>query len=200
MIPSRPLPASRYRPPPLSRLRARLTGPTDGGDLLEWTSALAAGLRSGMAIPEALRVTARSRPDTPPRARRVVAELAHGRAVRHTLHEWRRDAGSAGERLLVTALGVAIERGGQPVMAVDVVVDRLRDDRYIDLRRRVLTAQAQATTVVLVVLPVVFAVFASAIRGELLLAGRIGAVLFVIGLAFDGLGFWWMRRLRRRWL
>ena len=95
---------------------------------------------------------------------------------------------------------VAIERGGEPVTAVDVVIDRLRDDRYIDLRRRVLTAQAQATTVVLVVLPVVFAVFASVIRGELLLAGRVGAVLLVTGLAFDGLGFWWMRRLRRRWL
>ena len=103
MIPSRPRPASRYRPPPLSDLRAGLAGPADGEDLVEWTSALAAALRSGMAIPAALHVAARSGHGSPPRARRVVAELAHGRAVRDTLHEWRRDAGSAGERLLVTA-------------------------------------------------------------------------------------------------
>ncbi len=174
-------------------------------DLLDWASGLDGALRAGELIPDALRqsidvTTVGSDVVLPVGAHRAVAELAHGRMMRSVLLDWRQRSTTTDERLVVTALLVASEQGARACEAVDVVVDRLRDRRFIDSRRRVLTAQARATAAVLVLLPLVFVGLTSLLRRDVPFAGRGGLVVLVAGVALDGLGYLWMRNLRRRWL
>jgi tight adherence protein B len=103
-------------------------------------------------------------------------------------------------RLLVTALAVHRRTGGE----LPVLLDELSDviGQRLEARReaRALLAQGRASGAVLAVLPVAFVALLSGTGGDGLGAfyrTPLGSVLLLAGLALDGLGFVWIRRLVR---
>lgn len=207
MIPNRlpppPVATKRDDPPkrsmPTALLRERCSHREDRR-VIEWAQHLSSALRAGRPVPEELAesITGSAQSVAPDGAGRAAADLARGRGVRESLDAWHRRAGSDGERLIAVALLVALERGADPVVAVDSAVHGLQDDIALRSRLRVLTAQARASAAVLVALPVAFGGLASLLRGEMIYRGPTGAIIITVGLLLDLAGFAWMRRLRRR--
>lgn len=167
--------------------------------MIEWVQLMAASLRAGNPVAIAIAESVAGPPALAPKAAvRAAADLERGRGARETLESWRVNAVSDGERLVATALLVALERGADPAPAVDSAIDGLHDDVALSSRLRVLTAQARASAAVLVGLPIAFGGLGSVLRGELIYRGTAGLIALGIGLLLDLAGFAWMRRLRRR--
>ena len=130
-----------------------------------------------------------------PQLRVVHGELRSGRPLADTIESWQRRAEGDAEQLLAVALGMGASGGGELAAALDRVGDGLRDVVALDRRRRVVLAQTQLSAGVLVALPIVFAIVASALHGGLIYEGLSGLALLAGGLGLDGLGVVWMRRL-----
>ena len=170
-------------------------------DFVEWTQLLGSVLRAGKPVAAAIVSAVDEAPGlAPDGAHRATAAIERGRGLRPSLDEWRDRAWSPGERLLVVALLVALDRGTDATPAIDSVVQSMSDAALLRSKQRVLTAQARASAAVLVALPVGFGLFSSVARGELIYRGSTGLAIVGIGLLFDLAGFAWMRRLRRRLL
>lgn len=110
---------------------------------------------------------------------------------------WSDDASSESEQLLVTALAIALRAGAQLGPVLDGLAVALRDELALDARRRVLLVQAQVSALVLVAMPVAFALLSSIVRGGVAFSGVTGLVLLTGGIGLDGIGVVWMRRLLR---
>lgn len=130
-----------------------------------------------------------------------LAALAHqvevGRPVSQALQEWATTSLSSAERMLSAAMVLGVEQGGDLAHALDAVGEGIRDDLELAARRRVLLVQATMSATVLVLLPVVFALVASMVRGGLVFQGSLGAVLLAGGVGLDVLGCLWMWALMR---
>jgi Flp pilus assembly protein TadB len=154
-------------------------------------------IRSGRSVEEAFDEVVAHVTPLPVGVVRVATQSSTGRPIGVAIDDWVRGAESSAERLMSSALYLGVRRGGELATTLDVVGGGLRDDLELDARRRVLLVQATMSAAVLVMLPVVFAVVASVLRGGLVFQGRLGVVLIGIGIGLDGLGFLWMRSLMR---
>lgn len=157
---------------------------------------LSRSLRSGQSIDQAL-IDAADNGGVPARVQMVATRVAAGQQLGTAIDGWAADARSEPERLLVTALKVGLMAGAQMGPVLDGLAMALRDELALDARRRVLLVQAQASALVLVVMPLGFVALISIIRGGFAFNGVAGLVLLIVGLTLDGFGVLWMRRLLR---
>ncbi|MGI9607212.1 MAG: type II secretion system F family protein [Acidimicrobiales bacterium] len=121
--------------------------------------------------------------------------VRHGHPVDETFERWASEAADPTERLMARALAFGLRAGGDLGRVLDDIAGFVRDDLALFHRRRALVAQARASAVILISLPLVFALVIALVRGGPIHEGAIGAALLVAGLLFDGLGLLWMRRL-----
>ncbi len=158
------------------------------------------GARTGEPGPAALSAAVRAVDPLrcPPGARQAAHELESGRPAADVLRDWQQQCGGTPERLLATALLVTNRNGGSLTTSIATAVALAHDAAALDARRRALLAPARATTVVLVLLPFLFAGFASLLNGGLIYRGPVGAALLVTGGSLDLVGLLWMRRLQAR--
>lgn len=162
---------------------------------------VAAGLRSGAALPAALhegRAAARGpvRGDLD----HVLATHAVGVPFVDALTAWRSRRSTPAVRATVAALAIAATAGGGAARAVDGVAAGLRDRRAVDRELRALATQARASAVVIMTAPLGFAVLTGASDPEawaFLTASPVGLVCTTAGLALDLAGGVWMARLTR---
>lgn len=154
-------------------------------------------VRSGQSVEEAFDEVVGHVSPLPVGVVRVATQSSTGRPIGVAIDDWVRGAESSAEQLMSSALHIGVRRGGELATTLDVVGDGLRDDLELDARRRVLLVQATMSAAVLVMLPVVFALVASVLRGGLVFQGRLGVALLGTGLGLDALGFLWMRSLMR---
>ncbi len=158
---------------------------------------LARVLRSGVPIESAIAQVdadvARGHINTHKAAR----HLASGRPLSEVVTLWSRNTGCDAERLLVGAIEVGVETGADLADALDAVGEAIRDDVDHDRRRRILLTQTQMSAVVLVSLPLLFALVSSITRG-VPYSGSSGYLLLAAGLTLDLLGMLWIRRLLAR--
>ncbi len=154
-------------------------------------------IRSGRSVEEAFDEVVGHVTPLPVGVVRVATQSSTGRPLGVAIDDWVCGAESSAERLMSSALYLGVRRGGELATTLDVVGGGIRDDLELDARRRVLLVQATMSGAVLVMLPVVFAVVASVLRGGLVFQGRLGVALLGTGIGLDALGFLWMRSLMR---
>jgi tight adherence protein B len=105
-----------------------------------------------------------------------------------------------GVRLAVAALGLGIETGGANARAIDGVAATLRDRAGADAEARALSAQTRASVLVIALSPAAFCAFAVATdarTARFFFRSPAGLTFLAAGLALDGAGALWMRRLSR---
>ena len=162
---------------------------------------VARALRSGASLRQALQFGLDRADDTlAPGLTSVCNAVAGGDSLESALERWRERQPSDGLALAVAALTLGIDAGGAHGWALDGVAATLRDRLAMDRELGALSSQARASAAVMVVAPVLFAVFAAAAdaRTAHFLAGSAtGWACLAAGLMLDGTAAFWMLRLTR---
>ena len=178
----------------------------DDDDLAAMVERMAASLRSGRAMPVAL---AEARSGAGPLLGKdldlVLAETASGVAFSAALEGWAQRQSAREVQLLVVALVVGMEVGGQRAQVLEEVAEALRERRALTRDADRQATQARLSAWVVALAPLVFAVVAFVSNPEaarFLVTTPMGLACLGAGLALDGVGACWMRALGRRatWL
>jgi tight adherence protein B len=130
--------------------------------------------------------------------RRVVADVDRGMALVDALERWTRTRPVPGVRLVAAALGLGVETGGASAQAIDGVAATLRINLGIAGEVRALSSQARLSALVIVLAPIAFALLATTTdrqAGAFLFGSPFGMACVAAGLALDGAGWLWMRRI-----
>ena len=163
--------------------------------------AMARALRSGGSMRQAVEEAAVATPEPLAAELRLVsAQAARGGPLATALQGLGERQPLPGVRLAVAALCLGVETGGAQARAVDGVASTLRDRLGVTAEVRALSAQARLSAVIIGLAPVGFGAFAAATdpRTATFVFHTVpGLLLLAVGLALDGLGWLWMRRLSR---
>jgi len=156
-------------------------------------------LRSGLDLVGALRVASgRVTGRHADELAGVTRRIDNGASVVAALEPWGRGHPRSAVRLAVAAIEVAVDSGATPARALEGVAATLRDRNTVAGEARTLASQAQASALVLVALPLVFAVVAAGLdtRLERVLVGTFaGRAMVLAAVGLDVAGALWMRRI-----
>jgi tight adherence protein B len=162
-------------------------------------SGIAAALRAGLSLSQALRyAAAECRPPVSEELRAVCDREDLGLPIDESLGRWAAAASSSEVRLVANALRLRIGSGLPPVLAE--IGRALRQRRTVAREVRSLTAQARLSGSILAILPIGFFAFLSLTsRHDMATAFSTPAGLAAIagGLVLQGGGYLWIRRLIR---
>ena len=167
-------------------------------ELPELLESVARSLRSGAALPTALREAAATGSGAADDLVLVLAAADHGLGLADALDGWARHRPTPAVRLVVGALAVALVSGGSPARGVDGVAITLRERAEVDREARALATQARASAVVVGAAPLAFGllgVLGDERTAEFLLGEPAGLACLTAGVALDGVGAWWMHRI-----
>ncbi|MGI8686378.1 MAG: type II secretion system F family protein [Acidimicrobiales bacterium] len=163
--------------------------------------AVAAGLRSGASLRQALGETAAGGAGALGADLGVVAEATErGAGVVAALEGWAQRRPLPGVRLVVAALCLSAETGGAAAQAVDAVAATLRQRLAAEAEARALATQARTSAAVMAAAPVAFCTLSAALdprSSAFLLRTPLGLALLGAGLGLDAVGAVWMARLTR---
>jgi tight adherence protein B len=163
--------------------------------------AISSGVRAGLSARLAVREAARdAEPPLSEALSRVLGALELGESLDTALERLLPRVGGDDVDLVVNVLRIHRRTGGDLPALLDrvaeVIGERTSERRHL----RAMTAQATASGAVLAGLPVAFIALLSGVGGGGLGAfyrTATGAVLLLVGLGLDALGFLWMRRIVR---
>lgn len=163
--------------------------------------AVAAGLRSGASLRQALAEAARATPGAlGDDLAAVTTATERGAGLVAALEGWAVRRPLSGVRLVVAALCVGAETGGAAARAVDGVAATLRQRLAADAEALALATQARVSAAVIAVAPLAFGALAAvtdARSAGFLLRTPAGLVMLSAGLSLDAAGALWMARLTR---
>ena len=169
-----------------------------GRELPALLDEVASSMRAGLSLRSALGAAEASLRG--PLASDVAAMVGSEAGTADVLDQWaHRRRAVQGARLAAAALSMA-DRTGAGARAIDGVADTLRADRELSAEVRALSSQAQVSALLIAVLPVGFALIASASDPStlaFLVDSPAGRLCLVGGLALDAAALWWMRRIVR---
>jgi tight adherence protein B len=129
---------------------------------------------------------------------RVDSDLRRGVPLVAALDAFAARLPSPGVRLAVAALGLGVETGGAQARAIDGVATTLRDRLAAGAEARALSAQTRASVWVIAISPAVFCAFAITTdprTASFFFRSKAGLTFLAAGLALDGAGALWMRRV-----
>lgn len=155
-----------------------------------WVNAL----RSGYSVLQSMEAIARDAPEpTATEFKRVVQEVQLGIDLEDALEHLLNRVESEDLDLVVTAVNIQREVGGNLAEILDVISHTIRERIKLKGEIRVLTAQGRITGYVISGLPIILALFLYGINptymGNLFENRSCGWPLLGIGLAFIGMGF-----------
>ncbi len=168
----------------------------DPAPLLRFRTAIARGASVAQAFESVAAGTGRWSAG----AHRLVLRVRAGAGVQDAIDAWVTEDRDPSVRLLADALAISAGTGGSHVRAVDAVIDAVRDRAALQREVRSLASQAQTSAVVLVLLPVGFAVAIAAVDPRVrafYLGSALGPVCVIAGCLLDAVGAWLMARLVR---
>ncbi|MGZ8640864.1 MAG: type II secretion system F family protein [Actinomycetota bacterium] len=180
------------------RRNSRLAAALDE-QLADAVRSLAAGMRAGFSVPQAIAFAARE--GEPPLATalaRIVDSVGLGGGLDDALERWSTEVGTADARLVVGVLALHRRTGGDLPRVLDQVAATLRERSSAAREVRALTAQARLSGAILGLLPIGFFAFLwLTSRGDIEGAfdSPIGVSAVVAGLALEGVAFLWIRSL-----
>lgn len=161
--------------------------------------ALAAAVRSGASLPQAIRYAAgEASPPIRDELLRVIEDLDTGVALDPALAAWAKRQPTSDTDLVVGALELHRRSGGDLPAVLDQVTATIRERVSIAREVRSLTAQARLSAWILGLLPVGFFAFlwlTSRRDIEGALSTPVGIVCVGLGLALEGGAFLWIRSL-----
>jgi tight adherence protein B len=188
---------------PIVRARRRAARRAAAVDtqLLDAVGAVAAAVRSGRSLVQALEAAAEEVGDPLAPTLTLVADRASlGEPLDRALEDWAAAVGGADARLVAGVLRLHRRTGGALARSLDDLARTLRGRREAARELRSLTAQARLSAGILGLLPLGFFLFLSVVaRRDIESAYRtsVGASAIVVGLTLQGLAFLWIRRLLR---
>ena len=169
--------------------------------LAEATASIAAALRSGLSLQQAIRFA--SEEGVPPVSRSlagVVERESLGVPLEECLEHWASHDESADVRLVASVLQLHHRVGGESPAVLDQVARTVRLRRAAARELRSLTAQARLSGAVLGLLPVGFFAFMSLVSRHDVRAAYTspaGMASILVGLALDAGAFLWISKLLR---
>jgi len=205
----------------LAGLPGALGGPVAAGAVVEWlrrrraarelelleeqlgdaVSSIAAGLRAGLSLPQAMRFAAdEGEPPLARQLREVVDRAAMGMPLDEALTRFAEVGEGPDFRLVVGVLRLHRRTGGDLPRVLDGLASTLRERRGAAREVRSLTAQARMSGAILGFLPIGFFLFLSVTSREDIEAAyrsRVGVTAILVGLVLQALAFVWIRRLLR---
>jgi tight adherence protein B len=169
--------------------------------LAEAVSVIAAGLRTGLSLLQAISL-AGDEVGTPlgPTLREFGDRVSLGVPFPRSLDQWVRQVHIPEARLIAGVLSLQRRTGGDLPIVLDRLARTLRDRQAAAREVRSLTAQARLSGAILGFLPIGFFLFLSITsRGDIAAAyhSSMGATAIVAGLLMQGAAFLWIRRLLR---
>lgn len=167
--------------------------------LADGVRSIAAGMRAGLSVPQAIAHAAREG-DQPlsDALERVVDTVELGGELDAALRAWATEVGSEDARLVVGVLGLHRRTGGDLPRVLDQVASTVRERTSVAREVRALTTQARLSGAILGLLPIGFFGFLwMTSRGEIEGAFRspVGLGAVVTGLLLEALAFAWIRKL-----
>ncbi len=188
-------------PGALRRRRDRRREEQMESQLAERVAGVAAALRSGLSLSQAIRFAAdEGEPPAAAQLRAVVDREALGVPLDESLERWAADEGGSDVRLVASVLQLHHRVGGDAPAVLEQVARTLRQRRAAGREVRSLTAQARLSGSILGLLPVGFFLFMSVVsRNDMSAAygSPIGLGAIVVGLVLDAGAYLWIRRLLR---
>ena len=169
-------------------------------DLPEVVEALARAVRAGSSIRGAIGATAAgARGAMGTDLVHLAARLDRGAPLPVVLDEWRLRRRDVREIALVAvALQIAADAGGSVALALDGVADTIRGQQHLRAEIDALASQAEASAVLIALLPLAFAAVAGAADPDtlaFLVSTPIGLICLVTGIVLDVVALVWMRRI-----
>jgi tight adherence protein B len=161
---------------------------------------VAAGLRGGATVDEAVEAIALGDGPLAPDLRRVRARAALGSGFADALAAWSAERELASVRATCGALAVASSVGGPAAGAIDGLAGSLRDRLGAAAEARALSAQARVSAIVVGVAPLAYLAFsalADPASLSVLVDTTAGRVCLAAGLGFEVLAIICMRRIVR---
>jgi tight adherence protein B len=167
--------------------------------LADAVRSLAAGMRAGLSVPQAIAFAAREG-DLPLAGTfaRVADRVDLGGGLGGALDEWASEVGTDDAGLVVGVLALHRRTGGDLPRVLDQVAATLRERTSAAREVRALTAQARLSGAILGLLPIGFFTFLwITSRGDIegAFASPIGVASIVVGLTLEGVAFLWIRSL-----
>jgi tight adherence protein B len=169
------------------------------GQLASSSSGIAAGLRAGLSLAQAVAYSA-SEAEAPlgDALSAVIQRTSMGVPLEESLQTWEASSDSADVRLVTSALRMRMGAGLPAVL--DQIARTLRHRESARREVRSLTAQARLSGAILGLLPIGFFLFLSVTsRHDLALAYQspVGLASLVSGFGLEALAFLWIRKLLR---
>jgi tight adherence protein B len=168
-------------------------------ELADAVRSLAAGMRAGLSVPQAVAYAAReAEPPLADGLARIVDRVEVGGELEEALADWADRIGSDDARLVVGVLALHRRSGGDLPRVLDQVAATLRERSSAAREVRALTAQARLSGAILGLLPIAFFGFlwlTSRADIEGAFASPIGVGAVVVGLLLEGIAFLWIRSL-----
>ncbi len=188
---------------PVVRARRRVARHTERmqEQLAEAVSVIAAGLRTGLSLLQAISIAA-DEVGAPLGAtlRELVDHVSLGVPFPRSLDDWVAEVSVPEARLIEGVLSLQRRTGGDLPAVLDRLARTLRDRQAAAREVRSLTAQARLSGAILGFLPIGFFLFLSVTSRRDIAAAyhsSTGATAIVTGLLMQGAAFLWIRRLLR---
>jgi tight adherence protein B len=159
---------------------------------------VAADLRGGSTVPQAVERVAQSRSSVAADLQRVCARAGLGLAFAEALAGWPRDHDVPGVRAAAGALAVAATMGGPAAGAIEGLASSLRDRLDAVAEARALSSQARLSAVVVGAAPLGYLAFSGLVDPgavDALVGTGIGRVCLMVGLGLEGLAAIWIRHI-----
>jgi tight adherence protein B len=181
------------------RARQRRTAEALDRQLAVTVSGIAAALRAGLSLSQAIRFAAEESAEP---VRRTIGEVidreALGVPLEESLDRWAAGSRSGDVRLVASVLRLRVGAGLPAVL--DQVARTLRQKESSRREVRSLTAQARLSGTILGLLPIGFFLFLSATSRQDMAAAYgspVGVAAIVTGLGLEACAYGWIRRLLR---
>jgi tight adherence protein B len=169
--------------------------------LPEGVGVIAAGLRAGRSLPQAVELAGSELPPPlGPTFARAGDRVRLGEPVEGALAAWAHEVGGPDARLAAGVFGLQRRTGGALSAALDDLAVTLRSRRSAARELRSLTAQARLSAAILGLLPIGFFLFLAVVARrdvEAAFGTPVGSAAVVLGFTLQGCAFVWIRRLLR---
>lgn len=164
-------------------------------------SLLVGSLRAGHGLNQALeRVAGQVPPPAAVEFGRLIRAVSLGVSIQQGLNDMARRMGSDDLDLIVTAMNVQFEMGGNLAQTLDTIGDTIRDRIRIKREIEVMTSQQRLSGIILIGIPPVLVVIISIINPEYmrrLFEPGITRILLLLAIVSQVLGILIMRRILR---
>lgn len=160
--------------------------------------AVAAELRGGASVADAVARVASSTSPVAPDLRRVAARARLGLTLADALAAWPRDRPQPEVRAAAGALAVAAAMGGRAADAIDGLAASLRHRLDAVAEAWALSSQARLSAVVVGGAPLGYLAFSALVDPgavDALVTTGVGRVCLLVGLGLEGVAVWWIRRI-----